>query len=328
MCRTTVPEQPTGLTMASRREQLRQARAASKTGRNYYERELRTWEKRIVAEWAPGSVQMPQDADTELSIILNRGYSLVANRLLPRDWRAYKQVDDEDPIDEAMRAIAGMLAVAFVGQLADSVSSITNTVLKYFGFASAAGEAARADGQDFNTAARTDLARRLRRHRIIIAVTESNWTVNVTRDTAVLSVVDPLQNSVERIAALIESGDINGAKRLSREVVKLARLPTSVSEGELLRYIDDARDRLTTPLTQGRIVATMRQRAADLDSQEKEWAAIFHNTRPSHAAADGQRKPIGEPYQLPGGLLMYPMDRSFGADGSEIYGCQCESVYL
>lgn len=322
------PVQPTGWTMASRREQLRQARAASKTGRNYYERELRTLEKRIVAEWTPGSAQMPSGVDTELQIILERGYSVVANKLLPRDWRAYKQDGDPEAIDEAMRTVADVLAVKFAGQLADSVSSITNTVLKYLGFASAAGEDARADGRSYDAAARADLARRLRRHRLIIAVTESNWTVNVTRDTAVLSVVDPLKNSVERIAALIESGDINEAKRLSREVMKLVRMPTSVSEGELLRYIADARDRLTTPLAQGRIVATMRELAGKLDSQEKQWSALFHNTRPSHAAAHGQRKPIGEPYQLPGGLLMYPMDRSLGADMSEIVKCQCENVYL
>lgn len=313
--------------MASRREQLRSARRASKIGRSYYERELRTWEKRIVAEWTPGARALPEDADTELRLILNRGYSVVANAILPKDWRRYKQ-EGEDILDDVMRAVAAVLVVTFAEHLADSVSSITSTVLKYFGFASMAGEEARAEGQDFNTAARADLARRLRRHRIIIAITESNWTVNVTRDTAVLSVTDPLRNTVEQIAALIESGDVAGAKRLSREVMKLVRMPTSVTQGVLLSYINDARDRLTTPLVQGRIVATMRERADALGSQEKEWAAIFHNTRPSHAAAHGQRRPVDQPYVVGGALMMYPMDGSLGAPMSEIANCQCENVYL
>jgi hypothetical protein len=310
--------------MASRREQLKSARAALGAGRSYYQRELATWEKAVVAEWTPGTKQLSKSRKDELRVILRRGHDVVANALLPRDWRRYKQ-DDDDLLDDVMRIIAASLLIAFADQLKRSTSSIVSTVLSYMPLATAAGQEADADP---GRVAAADLARRLRRHRLIIAVTESNWTVNVTRNTAVLSVVDPLQNTVERIAQLIEAGDINAARRLSREVTKLVRVPTSISEGELIRYISEARDRLTTPLTQGRIVATMRQRAKELDAQEKEWAAIFRNTRPSHAAADGQRVPIDQPFQLAGGLLMYPMDSSLGADMSEIARCECESVLI
>jgi hypothetical protein len=57
---------------------------------------------------------------------------------------------------------------------------------------------------------------------------------------------------------------------------------------------------------------------------EKTWATMGDNgVRNSHAAVDGLTIPIDEPFELDGGLLMYPRDSSLGAADSEIAGCRC-----
>jgi hypothetical protein len=167
----------------------------------------------------------------------------------------------------------------------------------------------------------------MREHRLIIAVTESNWTVNKTHKTAILAVRDPLGNSVERIAQLFEEGDSAGARRLARRALKLARLPSSVRQGELLNTVSDFRDRLVTPEAQARMVATMRSQARNLGQQTKRWEAIFRNTRPAHAAAHGQTKPADEPFEVGGYLMQEPMDGSLGAPLGQIINCQCRAVW-
>lgn len=59
----------------------------------------------------------------------------------------------------------------------------------------------------------------------------------------------------------------------------------------------------------------------------KEWVSILDEvTRPWHVEADGQIRPISEPYIVGGQLLMIPGDTSLGASMSNIAGCRCTSV--
>jgi hypothetical protein len=56
----------------------------------------------------------------------------------------------------------------------------------------------------------------------------------------------------------------------------------------------------------------------------KEWVAILDgSTRESHVAADGQTRPISQPYVVEGERLKYPRDSSLGASASNIMRCRC-----
>lgn len=81
------------------------------------------------------------------------------------------------------------------------------------------------------------------------------------------------------------------------------------------------------------IARTETIRAANAGSQQlfKEWGAPFkywsaahdNRTRPTHRAADGQVKPIDEPFLVGGHAMMQPLDGSLGAPASEIILCRC-----
>lgn len=68
--------------------------------------------------------------------------------------------------------------------------------------------------------------------------------------------------------------------------------------------------------------------AKTLDVQfTKQWCISgLGNTRASHEQMDGIEVEENEPFELPGGLLMYPHDGSMGADASEIINCACACI--
>jgi hypothetical protein len=315
--------------MASPSEQRKRIDDARDYGQTVFERELGSWTDTTVGEWAAGTSRIPPETEAELDVILRRTYQKIARRFLRVDYRVYKQDEEErDPFDETMAVIAGALAALFGERIGAASASILNTLRTMMTRATeAANEEPDLTPEERNRVARRDLRGRMREHRLIIAVTESNWTVNKTHKTAILAVRDPLGNSVERIAQLFEEGDSAGARRLARRALKLARLPSSVRQGELLNTVSDFRDRLVTPEAQARMVATMRSQARNLGQQTKRWEAIFRNTRPAHAAAHGQTKPADEPFEVGGYLMQEPMDGSLGAPLGQIINCQCRAVW-
>ena len=59
----------------------------------------------------------------------------------------------------------------------------------------------------------------------------------------------------------------------------------------------------------------------------KQWTISgLGNTRASHELMDGVIVDEDEPFVLPGGMMMYPHDGSFGADASEIINCACDCL--
>lgn len=70
------------------------------------------------------------------------------------------------------------------------------------------------------------------------------------------------------------------------------------------------------------------QEALASGKTRKWWDAIIDGkTRDWHAEANGQTKPILEPFEVNGELLQYPMDDSYGATGSNINNCRCAAKY-
>lgn len=56
----------------------------------------------------------------------------------------------------------------------------------------------------------------------------------------------------------------------------------------------------------------------------KQWCISgLGNTRDTHQAMDGYEVDESEPFELPGGSLMYPHDCGLGADAAEIINCAC-----
>ena len=72
-------------------------------------------------------------------------------------------------------------------------------------------------------------------------------------------------------------------------------------------------------------------RAGALDTGLKldhEWIATpGPRTRPWHANANGQRRPIDDPFVVMGQTLMFPGDGSMGASGANLVNCRCTVGY-
>lgn len=309
------------------KEQEQYQSSTFKRGENRIIRDLAGWTDLVVGEWVPGTNVVPKEAVEGLRVVLRGAYDSIINGMLGGgNWRIYKQ-EEETPYDAVLLSIAAALSVDIAQRIDGSVTAITGTVEDFMGKAlQDAAQEATTTAREAAAIARGSLKSRLRNHRIIIAMTESNWTVNTTHQTAILSVADPLENSVRRVADLIRRGDNAGARRLSREVARLSRLPTSVSQGNLINYVNDIRDRLATTENQGRIIAGLEERAEQAQVSTKTWRAVFVNTRDCHAAADGQTVPVSEPFIVCGQQMMRPGDATLGASLSNIINCQCVTV--
>jgi Phage Mu protein F like protein len=59
---------------------------------------------------------------------------------------------------------------------------------------------------------------------------------------------------------------------------------------------------------------------------EHEWRTGGKNIRSAHRSANGQRKPMKEPFIISGHRLMYPGDSSMGAPADMIINCKCVEI--
>lgn len=62
--------------------------------------------------------------------------------------------------------------------------------------------------------------------------------------------------------------------------------------------------------------------------KRKTWHAIIDKgTRDWHREANGQTKPITEPFEVGGDLMQYPRSESLGAGAENIVNCRCSATY-
>lgn len=60
----------------------------------------------------------------------------------------------------------------------------------------------------------------------------------------------------------------------------------------------------------------------------KEWFSVGDSkVRPAHLEADGQKRPINEPFLVGGQLLRWPGDVALGATADNIINCRCSAEY-
>lgn len=314
---TTPALQKSRATVKKRRAQVR------------FQRNLTPWIKKIINDYSIGDRIGTRDATIILQIALRDGYTAGARDTLTFDINEFKQLGDDDITVAIFKAIATQLNVMFVNRETRVARSVTSTSDKHV---SRITELAIAN-EWTERQAKATLANTLKSQRLIIAVSESQYTIETTRNIAVLTVKDPLNNSVEQVARLIQNGDTNGAVRLARKVNKLARLPVSVSEGDLIRTIYGAAQnaRVVNPLAQGRVIANLREQAEELGQKGgKQWETLGDGkVRPSHEAVNGAIvENVDEPFLLEGGALQYPGDASLGAGPEETINCRCVMIYL
>ena len=105
---------------------------------------------------------------------------------------------------------------------------------------------------------------------------------------------------------------------------KIADRLQSVTETTAASAMRNARTATTAAENRGRLDANSSAEA-DGVILEKEWLATSDDrTRDSHAAANGQKVPNDEAFEVGGSALMYPGD----PDGApeEVYNCRCTMV--
>ena len=99
------------------------------------------------------------------------------------------------------------------------------------------------------------------------------------------------------------------------------RLATTVSEKNYKSAIRNARTMTTGVQNAGRMESFKYQESLGIDL-EVEWEAVLDNrTRHEHRQLDGQRKPVGEPFEVHGIKIEYAGDPH--APANMIYNCRC-----
>ena len=283
-------------------------------------RALSAWAQDITANYRIGNDT--QDSTGLLLQTLKQQYIKTVNHTLGIDTREYK--NDVNYIDEGLRRVSVVMTDKMTNRLLNSSAQINQTTN---GLVKRVTDYAIADNMT-QREADVMLSNYLRSQRLTIATTETQWLVETARNVAVVQVSDPLGNSVEQIAALLDQGRFAEARKLSKEIMRLTKLPLSEGQADILDYINDNREDLMTPLTQGGKVSSMRRMAAELGADEKSWITMGDGkVRGTHAEANGQKRKIDEPFTVGGYNLMHPGDTSLGASLSEVINCRCVTRY-
>ena len=289
---------------------------------------LADWQSEIVASYKIGDTHINSEASGILRTSLRRSYLRVIKKVTGVDPREYKQ-SDYDPVNDAHRRMSQIIADKTGERLATSTRSINTTASKWVERATTLA----ISEQMTQASANGVLRNYLNNHRLIIGLTEGNWAVEASRSASVVSLNDPLENTVSEISRLVNIGDYNGANRLARRASKLATMPNSVTQGKLIRGLKGYERVPANPIAQGEAIANLERRAGELDAERKGWEAIGDDkTRETHLQAmityseDGAI-PVNQPFEVGGYLLQYPGDGSLGAALDEIINCRCATVY-
>ena len=284
---------------------------------------LRPWTVDISSSYRIGDTDVPSGTAIDTMTILRRSQYATFKDVTKIDIREYKQ-DEETILEFVNRNISQIISEAQFVHNETSVRSIVDTVAKYIRRVSQLAITNNWTQRE----SRVALANYLRGQTLRIAMTEAQWAVETSRKIAVVAVNDPLKNSINAIVELFEQGRNTEARKLAREVMRLARLPLSESQGQIVNVVTESQAQLIGPEAQARAIQGMRRTANQLGSKIKEWSAVFVNTREPHAAAEGQQQNIDDHFIVGGEPLQYPGDGSLGASLWNIINCQCAAIYL
>ena len=275
----------------------------------------------IVRNYRIGQTNISQDAEVLLQTALRAGYIYGTKQVIGVDIREYKQNDKLT--GKIYKDISQQLDNGVSVRVQQQIPYISKTSDKWISSVSKIAIEEKLTQKEADAL----LAARLNNQKLTIAVTESQWTIETVRKAAVISISDPLNDSVEEMARLLSIRDYTGAKKIMKQIDKLKNIAISKNQGELIRLISSKQETLINPLSQARVLANVREKASELGKEKKIWQIFGYKTRQTHIDADGQEVGIDEPFVLAGGLLQYPGDGSLGASLSEIINCNCVASY-
>ena len=140
-----------------------------------------------------------------------------------------------------------------------------------------------------------------------------------------------------RISARINEGkDLAWNKRQIQSVMmqgilqgesipKMAtRLAKTVGETNRKAAIRNVRTMTTAVQNAGRVDSYKRAEAMGIDMEQEWLATLDGRTRHEHRLLDGQRVPVGEPFEVEGEEIMFPGDPA--APAHLIYNCRCTLI--
>lgn len=102
------------------------------------------------------------------------------------------------------------------------------------------------------------------------------------------------------------------------------RLAQTVGDKNRKAAIRNARTMTTGAENAGRIDGYKRAQSMGVKLEQVWLAALDKRTRHEHKQLDGQRQPVGEPFEIDGYKIKYPGDPS--APGYLIYNCRCTLI--
>jgi len=308
------------------------------TSERWYRKNLARWIAEVVSNYRIGQTVVDPDSVPVLHDVLRTGYNKAIKDLTTIDIREFKAGGlgvaivggTDELLNTASRNISAVMLGEYQLRLGTITPEISKTASKHIQRVSALAVTEQWSQRQADAA----LFNYLKSQRLVIALTESQWVVEAGRRATVVSISDPLGNTIEQIVDLIEAGDINAAKKLSKQVMKLSKLPTGINQARVIGAVSDAgRVSLTTPLVQGRTIANLRAHAERLGGETKGWQPIGDShTRETHFQAGAEYLanpiPIEQPFVVGGQLMQHPGDGSLGATLNEVINCRCAAIYF
>ncbi len=287
---------------------------------------IRTFEQGI-AEGFP-ITQLTAEQSEEMANIFSRHYWLTAKAFSPFALTV------QDGKTEVTRQVQGSMIRSverLIGSEPQRIASIGNTTekIRYASLESAreailSEEDVKFTAQLLAVTTGNILRHRLKEHREGLAISETEWVAEGTRQKHVREAMFPISESINETAAAVESRDKSRAEAASSQTGELAALTVSATAIKA----GDKTDKEVAAFT---FLAASRLRAfADkVIKQKKMWITMGDNkVRPSHKAANSQTVMDDQPFQVGSSELMYPGDGSLGADVKEIVHCRCFVHYL
>ena len=123
----------------------------------------------------------------------------------------------------------------------------------------------------------------------------------------------------QRFAAAITQGILQG-----ESIPDIVRRTNDVFGSNLAAAVRAARTACTEAENAGRVNSYARAERLGIELEQEWMATLDERTRESHRAADGQRRKVGEPFDVGGSKLRYPGDPTGAQD--QVWNCRCTLV--
>ena len=290
---------------------------------------LNPWVVDIAVHYRIGDGEVNQESIPILEKIFKRFYYITARDILGFDLREFK-ARDKTLIYKLMDAISLQLSRILKYGIDDTVRSITRTANDFVRRTTQeAMEPKPVKSRVTEIESRRVLVNYLKNHKATIQITQSQWVVETTRMTVAKTADKVLKIFSVEVADLLESGLLAEANKVASQGLALEDFPLTVKQESLLNVVLDNTKKVVDPLSGDEVGETIRDQADELGKDIKVWTTAGDGkVRPSHQAAEGQERPIDEPFDLEGGQVRYPGDGSMGVELGEIVNCRCASVFV